>query len=190
MQLFRLNPAKCDERFCFVRGVFRYDTELQEGEEVLAQMLDRGVDALEYRLDEVRGGLEIGDYFTTRTNHLPVTRRCADAMSAEFKLQPLEAVPARIKNEKGRVHVPDVVILNPLGKIDCLDWEKSELDDDPDDLMVDMFGKWSLKKKRVPTDRDIFRVKGLIGYVFSEPLVDFIRKKKFKNFEFENVALS
>jgi hypothetical protein len=190
MSFFRLNPAACDRRFCFVRGAFRYDTELQEGGKVLQQMQADGVSFLEYRLDESRGGLEIGDYFTTTTNHLPITRRSADAITTAFDMGRYECVPARVRNEKKRIHVADAIILNPLGRVDCLDWERSELDDDPEDLMVRIFGTWSLRRDRVPRTRDLFRVKGLIGYVFSERLVSFIRSEKFKNFEFETVTLS
>ena len=187
---FRLNPFACDAKYCFVEGAFRYDTELQQGGEALPRMRADGVELLEYRLDETQGGLEVGDYFTTTTNHLPLTRACADAIAAQFDLGPHECVPARVRNSKGRIHVADVVILNPLGRIDCLDWEKSDLNKNPTNPMVRVLGKWRLKADRVPQDRDIFRVKGLIGYVFSDRLVDFIGGQKFKNFEFEPAALS
>src|SRR5262249_4830232 len=71
-----------------------------------------------------------------------------------------------------------------------LDWERSDLNTNTENPLVRIFGKWSLKADRVPADRDLFRVKGLIGYLFSERLVDFIRKQKFKNFEFEDAKLS
>jgi hypothetical protein len=187
---FRLNPFACDARYCFVEGNFRYDAELQRGGEALPRMSADGVDVLEYNLDESQGGLEVGDYFTTTTNHLPLSRKCAEVIIAEFDIGPHECVPVRIKNAKGRIHVPDAVILSPLGRIDCLDWENSQLNKSKENPMVRILGKWRLRADRVPEDRDLFRVKGLIGYVFSDRLVDFIRRKKFKNFEFEPAELS
>ena len=190
MRIFRLNADGADEKFCFVEGAFAYDSGLQGGGAVLAEMKADGVDVLEYQLDETQGGLEIGDYFSTTTNHLPLSRRFADALATKFTLGPHELVPARIKNEKGRIHVKDAVIVNPLEGIDCLDWDQSELDGDAEDLMVRIFGKWSLKASRVPHDRDVFRVKGLIGYLFSERVVDFVHKQNFKNLEFEDAPLT
>ena len=78
----RLNPFACDKKYCFVQGKFRYDTELQQGGEALPRMRADGVDILEYHLDESKGGLEVGDYFTTTSNHLPLSRTCADAIVA------------------------------------------------------------------------------------------------------------
>jgi hypothetical protein len=182
---FRLKAFEADARYCFVEGAFRYDTQLQQGGEALPRMREDGVEILEYRLDETAGGLEAGDYFTTTTNHLPVSRQCAEAITSGFNVGPHERVPARIRNSKGRIHVADVVILNPLGRIDCLDWERSDLNKNKENPMVRILGKWSLKADRIPADRDLFRVKGLIGYVFSDRLVEFIRDQKFKNLAFE-----
>lgn len=190
MRLSRLNPSECDRKFCFVRGAFPYDTNLQRGGEVLEEMKDDGVQVLEYQLDEDEGGLEQGDYFTTNDNHLPVSRRFADAIAGQFELGRYELIPARATNQKGRVHIPDLVIINPVEPVDCLDWEHSDLNQNKKYPMVRIFGKWRLRQDRVPIERDLFRVKGLIGYLFSERLVDFIRKEQFKNFVFEDAPLS
>src|SRR5688572_20748484 len=119
MQIFRLNPFECDPKYCFVKGTSAYDDALQDGEPVLDEMKKRGVNALEYTLDEDEGGLEIGDYFTTTTNQLPVSRRFADALKERFVLGKYEFVPALIRNEKKRIHVADLAIVNPLGTVDC-----------------------------------------------------------------------
>lgn len=189
--LFRLSPFECNRKFCFVRGSFPYDTRLMKGGgEVLPEMKTDGVALLEYHLDEDQGGLEIGDYFTTTENHLPVSRRFADAVQGGFNLGPCEVIPARIINAKGRVHVPDIAVLSPIDTFDCLDQEHSDMDGDPDDPMVQVFGRWSLLGDRVPADRDLFRVTGLIGYVFSQRLVNLIRDQGFKNFHFEDAPVN
>ncbi len=215
MKIYRLNPFKCDKKYAYVEagnGPNRYDTGLQEGEAVLPEMKKDGAEVLDYHLDEDAGGLEVGDYFASTTNHLPVSRQFADSLK-QFNLGKHELVPGRIvrmdkklarkirethdysrftlrdEAEKA-VFVPEMVVINPLNRLDCLDWEHSQLDNDKDDPMVGIFGKWSLKKDRIPKDRDLFRVKGLIGYLFSERLVEFIKKEGFKNFVFEEAILS
>jgi hypothetical protein len=190
MRIFRLIAGGEDRKYCFVKGAFAYHVSLNQGHPILQEMKEDGGDALEYHLDEVKGGLKIGDYFRTTTNHLPVSRKFAEAVAANFNLGPYEFVPARIKNEKGRIHVPDMVIVNPLQAEDCLDWERSEMDGDTENPLVRIYGKWSLKLARIPKERDLFRVKALIGYLFSERLVSFIRDKKFENFKFEDAPLS
>lgn len=190
MRIARLNPSECDRKYCFVRGSFPCDTRLQRGGEVLAEMKEDGLSLLEYQLDEDEGGLEAGDYFTTTDNHLPVSRKFTDAIAGKFDLGRHELIPARVKNQKGRIHVRDMVVVNPLDPVDCLDWEHSELNRNKEYPMVRIFGKWSLLQARIPAGRDLFRVKGLIGYLFSERLVDFIPKNGFKNFVFEDAPLS
>lgn len=190
MRIARLNPSKCDRKYCFVRGAFPYDTKLQRGGDVLDEMMEDGVERLEYELDEDEGGLEIPDYFTTTDNHLPVSRHFADAVAERFEFGPYEFVPARVKNQKGRIHVPDLAIVNPTEAIDCLDWDHSDLNQNKTYPMVRVFGKWSLRRERIPEGRDLFRVKGLIGYLFSERLVSFIQEQGFKNFVFEDARLA
>lgn len=190
MRIFHLNPIECDPKYCYVSGSFPYDTKLMRGGEVLAEMEADGVSALEYDLDEDEGGLEVGDFFTNVDNHLPVTRKFADSIADRFDLGYCEFIPGLVRNAKGRVHVSDMVILNPVEAVDCLDWEDSDINDDDDYPMVRIFGKWSLKAGQIPDGRDLFRVKGLIGYCFSERLVEFIGQQGMTNFEFEEARLS
>jgi len=190
MKILRLNPAGLDRKYCFVDGAFPYDTALQQGGPVLDEMKQDGVDALEYRLDEAKGGLKVGDYFRTNSNHLPVSMKFAHAVSTRFNLGPHEIIPARIRNEKGRIHVREMAIVNPLVPIDCLDWTNSEMDGDTENPLVRIFGKWSLRSSGVVPELDLFRVKGLIGYLFSERLTAFLAEQQFENFKFDEAHLS
>jgi hypothetical protein len=190
MKVFYFNDEDADRKWARVTGASRFHADLVLGDPILPN-LSPGESALNvYKLDEDAGGLKVGDYFPNTDTHLPLRRSCADAILADFKVGPYELIPAQIINSKGRIHADDIVILNPLGRINCLDWDNSELDDDQDDPTVRIFGRWSLKAKLVPSDRDIFRVKGLIGYLFSERLVNFIAKRGFEPFGFEPAALT
>jgi hypothetical protein len=133
----------------------------------------------------------IGDYFRTATNHLTVSCRFAEALAAKFNIGSCELLPARVRDEKKKkIYIPQMMVVNPIEAVDCLDWDNSELDDDVEYPLVRIFGKWSLKTERVPTNLDLYRVKGLIGYIFSERLVDFVYNEKFKGFTFEIAPLS
>ncbi|MFV8749014.1 double-CXXCG motif protein [Nannocystaceae bacterium ST9] len=139
-------------------------------------------------LDEQRGGLDLPDLVANSINYLILRRPVAATILADFDAGPHELLPVTLINAKGRVHSTDYVILNPLGKIDCLDVARSDMDDDEDDPAVALFGEFHLRAEAIPADRDIFRVKGIVvGYVFSERLVAFIRQRGYSNFVFEEI---
>ena len=87
------------------------------------------------------------------------------------------------------MHSDDHVLLNPFGRVDCLNTELSDMNGDPDYPLVRVMGKWCLRAKDVPADRDLFRVVGVIGYIFSERLVEFVQAQGFTNFVFTPVTL-
>jgi hypothetical protein len=190
MGLSFLNPLNCDAKYAFARGASIYDTRLMRGGAVLADMAAASVPFLKYEMDEEYGGLLVGDFITNSDSHLLVTRKLADAIVRKFNLGPVELIPAKLLNEKKRVHFHDAVVIHPVEPIDCLDWERSDIGGDDTYRLVRIFGRWMLRGAAVPPDRDLLRVKGLLYYVFSERLVDFVQKSGFANFVFEDVRLS
>jgi hypothetical protein len=189
MRFYRLNIIKLDSRYCSARGRHPYDTQSQFGGPILSEMANRNRARLRYDLDEEAGALEPGDFLTGSCNDLGVSRRFADALSA-FHVGPHELVPIEVYNAKGRVHIADAVLINPLEPVVCLDPDRSQMNGDQERPLVRIFGTWCLQERLIPPGRDLFRVKGLIGYVFSERLVDFIKKEGFTNFVFEPAPLS
>jgi hypothetical protein len=190
MPYVRMNPIECDAKFCHVTGAFFCGTQLLNGGPILQPMKEWGLDRLTYTLDEEEGGLRVGDYLTNTQSELVLKRACAEAIVTDFAVGPYELIPAEVKNEKGRIHAADVVVLHPVLTNDCLDWEKSQLGRDKEYPLVRLFGAWSLKGEKIPPDLDLFRVKGLLGFIFSERLVEFIRQKGFENFVFENAKVT
>jgi len=160
------------------------------GGAVLADMKEYNDEFVEYKLDEEKGGLLVGDFITNYNSHLLLTKACAEAIVGGFKTGPIELVPARVKNEKGRVHVKDVIVLHPIEALDCLDWEHSDIGGDDSYRLVRIFGKWKLKASSISIELDLMRVKGVPYYIFSERLVDFIKQRGFTNFPFDDVQLS
>ncbi len=164
---------------------------LAHGEIAGPTLAESGEDRVALDLDETRGALDLPDLVGNTRNYLVLRRSCLEAIQREHLLGDHETLPALLMNKKKRVHSDDYLILNPLGKIDCLDTARSDMSDDGLEPAVEFLGKFFLSASRVPADRDIFRVRGvMVGYMFSERLVDFIRAQGYTNFVFEPVALS
>lgn len=193
MKIYLCDNDIGDERYCVAddRGTV-YSSELSMGEPgATALMKEKGHAAMTLYLNEAEGGMALGDFVPNCDNLLVLRKRCASEILAGFELGDHEALPVVLINSKGRVHAKDYVVVNPFGKVDCLDMERSEMDGDEDDPTVRIFGKFWLDASRVPTDRDIFRVRGVgHGYMFSERLVAFIREQGFTNFVLREVQLS
>lgn len=182
-----------DRRYCLVTShPSRLSYPLSHGRDARTVFDELDLAAVRLDLDEAGGGLALPDMVGNDLNYLILRRPCADVLRERFALGPHDALPASLFTRKERLHADDYVILNPLGKVDCLDIERSDMDDDDDDEpTVQLFGTFMLDRRRIPADRDIFRVRGVpLGYMFSERLVDFIRAQGYTNFVFKPVALS
>jgi hypothetical protein len=192
MKIYFYDLEPDEDRYCEVGAVRNpYSWELSLGEPATALMKERGDKAMRLNLDEATGGLDLPDAVANTSNLLVLRKRCADPILGAFELGDHEALPVVLINSKGRVHAKDYVVVNPFGHVDCLDMERSEMDGDEDDPTVRIFGKFWLDAARVPTDRDLFRVRGVgTGYMLSERLVAFIREQGFTNFVLHEVQLS
>ena len=189
MKLYKCTAKAEDRRYCFVsRHVTPWCNELDSGDPVEPVLKDEGVDTIDFDLDESRGGVELPDLVGTNKGILVVSNRVVEALREEFALDPCEVLAARLVNKKKRVHAEDYFALNPLGEVDCLDRSRSEMDDAG--VLVRIFGKAVLSAASIPADRDIFRVQGVIGYIFSQRLVDYIRQQGFSNFVFDDIAVA
>lgn len=186
MKLFHLDGIDVDARYCAIGVRISYFSELIEGSPVRPVMEEDGEDVLDLKMDEDRGGLELGDYVSNLAGVLPLRKGCAEAIASAFELGEHELLPARLINEKNRVHSDDYVVLNPLGEHDCLNPQLSDMDGSTFDPTVQIMGKWCLHADKIPP-LDLFRVKCVEGYVFSERLVAFIQAEGYKNFRFNPV---
>lgn len=193
MELHICTADASDRRYCLVTShASRLSYPLSHGRDARTVFDELDLAAVRLDLDEAGGGLALPDMVGNDLNYLILRRPCAEALLERFALGPHDVLPAHLFNRKKRLHADDYLILNPLGKIDCLDVGRSDMDDDgADERTVRLFGKFMLDRRRIPADRDIFRVRGvLLGYMYSERLVDFIRERDYTNFVFKPVALS
>jgi hypothetical protein len=180
-----------DKKYCFVsRHVSPLKSPISRGGELVPVMQEFGVERIDLELDEDRGALELPDLLGNGLNYLVMRSHVAETIGREFALGPHETAPIALINKKKRVHSSDYVVVNPHGRVECLDLERSQMDkNDPE--FVRLLGKYSLLESAIPVDRDIFRVKGLAaGYLFSGRLVDFIRAQQYTNFQFDDVPVS
>lgn len=191
MKIYQCDLDPDDDRYCIADDCGTvYSYELSIGEPAAALMKGKGDAAMKLYLDEAEGGLELGDLVPNVDNLLVLRKRCATQILARFLLGDHEVLPVVLINGKDRVHAKDYVVVNPFGMVDCLDMERSEMYDDDEDPSVRIFGQFWLDVSRVPSDRDVFRVRGVGGYMLSERLVAFIREEGFTNFALREVQLS
>jgi len=188
MKLFRLDAAKIDHRYCYTTGVSPIAGMVEASTTVVPRMEKLEIDRIDLKMDEDRGGLELSDWVSNPANLLALSKDCKDAILEGFDIGPHELVDCRLINKKGRDHGGEYTIVNLLGKQDCLNQQLSELDPNVPFLRVKFMGRWCLDAKKVPA-LDLFRVDGVIGYIFSERLVDLIGSRGFTNFPFDPVPL-
>lgn len=192
MKLFLCTSDAGDPRYCLVTSHGSpLSDPLATGEPIAPVMEEFDEHDVRLELDENDGGLDRPDMVGNDQNYLILRRACADAILAAFSAGPHDVTPVTLVNKKKRVHADDYVVVNPHGQVECLDRARSEMNKDAEAPAVRIFGKFWLRTAAVPADRDIFRVRGLlIGYVFSERLVEFISAHAFTNFVFEPIQLS
>src|SRR5690606_7204137 len=131
-----------------------------------------------------------GDYVGNTSGILVLRRRLVDAILTNFSVGEHELIPVRLINEKKRVHSDDYAILNPLGEFDIIDRERSTILVYDDQVEVEDMDPWFIQSALIPQDRDLFRVLGLPGYLFSERLASFIVDSGFTNISFWHAELS
>lgn len=187
MPFHHLEEVHTDPRYCYIEP--RIPCDFIEGLPARPTMERLGLKGLDLQMED-EGGLELGDYVSNTSGILALRRGVADAILAGFDVGEHELIPARLINEKGRVHSDDYAILNPLGELDIIDRERSDVSVDEDYTAVNTLVPWAIHARLIPAGRDLFRALGLPGYIFSERLVAFIEASTFSNFAFRPVELS
>lgn len=190
MKLLYLDALNMDRRYCFVNARISVGSKIMLAKPALPKMQRLEEEFLELRMDEDRGGLDLPDYVSNTSNMLPLRRSFAEAIVDGFDVGEHELLPVRLINEKQRIHSDDYVILNPIGRIDCLDTEASQMNGDEDHPAVQIMGRWALRGKDVPPGRDLLRAQGVNKYIFSDRLVDFIQTGGYTNLNFLPVIVS
>jgi hypothetical protein len=187
LRLHYLEEYEVDPRYCYVEAYT--PCEFQTGHSVQPILARLGLRGLDLPIDEDGGGLELGDYVGNSSGMLVLRRRLADPILAGFAIDPCERLPARLIHDE-QVLAEDYAILNPLGELDLIDRERSTVAIYDGVFEVETLDPWFISAARVPAGRDLFRVYGLPGYVFSDRLARFILDSGFSNLRFSPVEVA
>lgn len=103
--------------------------------------------------------------------------------------QEIEYLPVHIYNHRGRLHTSDYSIINPIGTLDCLDREFSEVEMMDDEVLsVERIVLSPTRLERAP---HLFRVReDPCVYVVSEPLAQAIETGGFTNVVLEPMEVT
>lgn len=191
MRFFKLNHVGNvkNEDYCFVPdapvGGELTSYNLKVGRRI-SEKYPNGVGDVTLRLGEDYPGLELTSYIGNTQSMLIVDRKTAGIIQAH-NVGEIELIPFRLLNHKGRAHSRDYVFMNPIGWVDCLNHQRSEITRKNDGTFV------RVKTVVLDTGRlidvpDLFRIKeALTCYVFSEKLVNDLRDEGCTNFVFEEL---
>jgi hypothetical protein len=123
-------------------------------------------------------GKKLADLVGTVTNNLIVSTRLRSLIAKHTKDAKVEYLPVRIHDHRKRLLSDEYVIVNPLGTMDCLDLEASDILWDEDDpkkaLAVNTAVLSSKKVKRAPA---LFRLQEkpasyVISFDIAKPIHD------------------
>jgi hypothetical protein len=93
------------------------------------------------------------------TLHLLIVSDKLKGILEEKSGAPIEFLPVRIRNHKGRIIPEPYFIANPLGTVECVDRERSKFDTSairPDQVFT--FFRLALDSARIPPDAKLFRI--------------------------------
>lgn len=150
----------------------------------------------DYPEDPWEVGLKLGaDYpglklpsFVGNTGRLMIVHRDIASAIQDHDVGEIEVLPFTLYDHKQRVYSRDYVFLNPLGEVDCINYELSKIEYSKKGK-IQWIEKLVLDKKKAKGYCDLFRPKGKSNmYIFSEKLVDKLKYMHSSNFFFEKLA--
>ncbi|MFY0562746.1 imm11 family protein [Archangium lansingense] len=132
----------------------------------------------QWRMSDTYGGIKLPSLIANTDSILVVERPLKEVFEATGVA--MECLPFVLVNHKGRVASRDYFIVNPLGNLDCLNLEKSEIEWLDDDVVG--IEKFVLDTEKVKDAPDMFRVKeDRETIVISHRLADELKKVKPTN---------
>jgi hypothetical protein len=99
-------------------------------------------------------------------NYPVISQRLKTKIAASASANQCEFLPVSVLNHKGRVASKDYFILNPVGSVDCIDTEESEVEwNDLDETDISEMERLVLRENDVPAEVNLFRAKYLLGTI-------------------------
>lgn len=138
-------------------------------------------------------GIRVGSVVGNTESYLIVAGPVKKVIEAHCKGADIEYLPVALYDHKGRLSGADFFIINPIGAIDCLNLDASEINylDAPGDAyhgsVVDV-DRFVLDPKKVADAPALFRVhEDPYTYVVNGKLADSLRKGGFTNIVLDEI---
>ncbi len=197
MKVFKLDVLgnNSDKKLVFINdapdGVGIYRSRLARG----GRIGENYPDDARIQLQRRKPGLTLSSFIGNTQSMLIVDNAAKSLMTSMCEAE-MEVLHFTLYDQKDRVHSKDYWIINPIGSIDCVNRDASEIEylDAPGDHYhgsVVEVEKFVLDRQKTDQAPNLFRVpEDRAQYFMKEPLVDAIQKKQLTNFVFEEVALA
>jgi hypothetical protein len=169
MNYYLLNTMPLeDDAYCFLElpptPIETIDYKIAQGETIAAEY---PADVRMY-MDKANPGVKLSDLVANSRGIIIASKPLKEGIE-RVNTAPTEYLPVSIYNHKKRLASAAYFIINPLGAVDCLDLQRSEIEwDGADVVSIEKLVLDPGKLKGVP---DLFRIKeDLMQYVMSEKL--------------------
>ncbi len=126
------------------------------------EMGDIYPDNVKFQMSKDKPGKIISDYIDCALSYMIVTQKFKDILESEIS-DGIEYLHFTLLNHRGRVADPDCYIVNVLGTVDCVDYEKTEGVEDPGDEvgLFQFIDKLFLLEDKIPENLKLFRLKAM-----------------------------
>jgi hypothetical protein len=144
-------------------------------------------------MSEEYPGIKLGSLIGHTESYLIVSRAVKEVIEAHCMDVEIEYLPFTLYNHKKRVHSREYFIINPIGTIDCLNLDASEIEyfeeeGDPYDGAVVDVDKFVLDRKKLEGAPALFRIREDPGeYVINEKLARAFRERGFTNIQLDKI---
>jgi hypothetical protein len=182
MNYYLLNTMPLeDDDLCFLAlppvGIELVDYKIAKGMPIAAEYPP---DVRMY-MDDEHPGVKMPDLIGNSRGLFIVTARVKEEIAC-INQAPTEYLPVSIYNHKRRRANGSYFFVNPLGTLDCLDLQRSEIERDDDGKIISV-ETFVLDPKKVENAPDLFRVKeNPYRYVLSEKLARALAEMDPSNF--------
>lgn len=131
-------------------------------------------------LSEENPGLRLESFIGNSKRMLVVSSPLRALLEQWCKEQEVEYLPVHIYNHRGRLHADDYSIINPLGTIDCIDLERSDVKMAEGEVV--RVNRIVLSPAKLERHPHLFRVREAPHfYVISEALAEALKAGGFTN---------
>jgi hypothetical protein len=128
--------------------------QLRKGERIGKIVLSE----ITYKMDPDFNGIKVSDFINSGFPWFMVTQKAKKVIEDHATVD-IEFIPFTLLNHKGRVAANDCYMVNVIGRVTCVDREKTEGSDSFfQDNEYDEIDKLYLLEDQIPADKNLFRL--------------------------------